>query len=114
MKPRHAAALALVMFAVSVTGCGRSGFWLLMVPPLHDGQVDANAPIKSWTTMSHPFRSLSECEHTKQGAAAFYANKQDMDKIQNMFKSFSKSQLEIGKTLLSHMTCVSSEDFRLK
>ena len=113
MKPRHAATLALLVLAASMAGCGPKAFWLLMIPPIHGGQVDINAPIKSWTSMYHPFRSLSECEQMKQAVTAFSSNKQDMEKMQKMFKNFGEAQLEITKTLESHATCIASDDPRL-
>ena len=113
MKRCHAAALALLVLAVSMAGCSPKAFWLLMVPPIHGGQVDINAPLKSWTPMYHLFRSLSDCEQMRQAVTAFGANKEYMEKMQKMFKSFGESQLETTKILESHATCVSSADFRL-
>jgi len=113
MKLRHAAALALVLLAVSMAGCSPKAFWLLMVPPIHGGQVDISAPLKSWTTMYHPFRSLSECEQMRQSIIAFSANKQDMEKMQKMLKNFGAGVWETTKTLESHATCVASDDSRL-
>jgi hypothetical protein len=47
MKPRHAAALALVS-------------WYLLAPPLYKGEVDENAPLKEWTVLQS-FSTVVEC-----------------------------------------------------
>ena len=64
--------------------------------------------------MHHPFGSLSECEQMKQAVTAFDSNKQYMEKMQKMFNGFGESQLEMTRTLVSHATCVSSDDPRLR
>jgi hypothetical protein len=48
---RHAAAFALVG-------------WYLMVPPVHDGQPDIQAPISSWTVFRR-FDSAAACQKWK-------------------------------------------------
>lgn len=51
MKPRHAAALALVG-------------WYLMTPPLYkDGELDEKAPLKEWTIINS-FDTATECSES--------------------------------------------------
>jgi hypothetical protein len=50
MKPRHAAALALVG-------------WYLMVPPRQsDGWPDLAAPVSEWTALGDGFADIESCE----------------------------------------------------
>src|SRR5260370_42243508 len=98
-----------------MAGCEGKAFWLLMMHPVQPGgQINVNAPIKSWTPMYHPFGSLSECEQMKQAVTSFDSNKQNMQKFQKMFKSFSGAQLDAAANMVSQATCVSSDDPRLK
>jgi hypothetical protein len=51
MKLRHTAALVLVG-------------WYLMIPPVHDGQPDTQAPISAWTVFRR-FDSAAACQKWK-------------------------------------------------
>jgi hypothetical protein len=51
MKPLHAAALAMVG-------------WYLMMPPVHDGQPDTQAPISAWKVF-RTFDSTAACQEWK-------------------------------------------------
>ena len=51
MNPRHAVALTLVG-------------WYLMLPPVHDGQPDTQAPISAWTVFCK-FDSAAACQEWK-------------------------------------------------
>ena len=55
MKPRHAAALALVG-------------WYLMVPPVDGKSVDSDAPLSKWTVYATS-DSARKCEGTRMIAA---------------------------------------------
>jgi hypothetical protein len=55
MKPRHAAALALVS-------------WYLLIPPLSDPDglsINTTAPLTVWYNMKPSFASKQDCENTK-------------------------------------------------
>ncbi len=91
MKPRHAAALALVG-------------WYLMVPPTSSSRVLADAPIAAWQILE-PFETLADCQHRKDGAAAvaesWHVQPEDNDR-------------RIA-ALAMHLTqCIASDDPRLK
>jgi hypothetical protein len=51
MNPRHIATFVLVG-------------WYLMIPPLHDGKPDTQAPIKAWTVFRR-FDSETACQKWK-------------------------------------------------
>lgn len=115
MRSLHLAALALLTIAALMAGCEGKAFWLLMRPPIQSGgQVNIDAPIKSWTPVHHVFGSLSECEKMKHADTSFDWNKQNMQIFEKMFKNLSQAQLDATKTMLSHMTCISSDDPRLR
>jgi hypothetical protein len=68
MKPRHAAALALVVLA----GCGRISAthptgWQMMLPPSSGDSaktLNPNAPLSSWRPFAQgPYPSDEFCEH---------------------------------------------------
>jgi hypothetical protein len=54
-----------------------------------------------------------ECEQMNQAVTSVDSDKQNMEKFQKMFKSFSESQLDATKIMVSHAMCVSSDDPRL-
>lgn len=53
MKPRHAAALALV------------GWYLMMPPVTSDGRIQKDAPLSRWYIFSN-FETKEECEKARQ------------------------------------------------
>ena len=113
MRFRHATSLALLTIAGSMAGCGGKPFWLLMTPPVKaDGQVNIDAPIKSWTTMSHVFGSLSECEQMKKMITS-PDSRETTQRLQKMFKNFSQAQADAATNMMSHLACFSSDDPRL-
>ena len=65
MKPRHAAALALLVLAASMAGCrGSNKGWYLLQPPLgDDGYANIDAPLAKWHFLG-AFDSAAECERT--------------------------------------------------
>jgi len=101
MKPRHAAALALVG-------------WYLMVPPLGwsdstRGAVDFGAPLSTWF-LSKSFDTAKECEHarkTKYIEASREEHKIPLSELQE------SPRLPI---LIEDMfnSCIASNDPRLK
>ena len=90
MKPRHAAALALVG-------------WYLMVPPFSAKDVLYNTPLSRWQPVEK-YSTLAECEEGKQTAVREFAAFLDADMVP---KSFKMKALQAGK-------CIASDDPRLK
>jgi len=85
MKPRHAAALALVG-------------WYLMIPPRSSGQkaVDSGAPLSKWT-VSSAYDAAHECEGAK--FLNREGHKQDTDPLKAAFDAAQ---------------CIATDDPRLK
>ena len=99
MTLRHAAALALV------------GFWLLMKPPTHKGNVDIKAPQKKWMVTGYVFDSSANCQAWRDR------------QLESMRKNYGKiltkvpnalSQVDELVTQYEASMCVSSDDPRLK
>jgi hypothetical protein len=86
MKPRHAAALALVV-------------WYLLAPPLYKGEVDEKAPLKEWTVLQS-FGTVVECSQWLSGL---------LHKA-----SLEPAMKTVVKHRLLASSCVSSDDPRLK
>jgi hypothetical protein len=110
MKPRHAAALALVVLAASMAGCkSGSTFWLLMTPPAQANGQDE--PMITWSP-SQLFRSSAECEQVRKAMSAVTA-KQAQQSFGKIFKNLSDAQLDATVGAMSHSVCISSADPRL-
>jgi hypothetical protein len=84
MKPRHAAALALVG-------------WYLMAPPMNpDKNVRVNAPLSQWQIVDS-FDNAQDCH----------------DKKARLTSDMMNRQPELGRRAL-HSACISTDDPRLK
>ena len=101
MKPRHAAALALVG-------------WYLMVPPLGEsdstkGWVDFGAPLATWF-LSKSFDTAKECEDAR---GKIYVDASREERKIPLFKLRTSPRLPV---LIQDMfnTCIASNDPRLK
>jgi hypothetical protein len=91
MKPRHAAALAVLA-------------WYLMIPPLADPDglsIDTTAPLTAWYNMKPSFPSKQDCETTKAKMIALHPHPSSPPE---------QLRLEGAKAAL----CVPSDDPRLK
>ena len=111
MKPRHAAALALVG-------------WYLMTPPIAPGALDnpqqaqlirASAPLSEWGIV-HSFDTADECK-----AAAYRARMEAYRSIVKEFKehkSVDRNTAERAKETVetqdTSAQCIASDDPRLK
>ena len=84
MKPRHAAALALVG-------------WYLMAPPLYKGEVEEKAPLKKWTVFQS-FGTVAECSQW----LSVMLDKADLD----------PAHRTVVKHRLLAASCVSTDDPR--
>ncbi|HUA33126.1 MAG TPA: hypothetical protein VMA09_05935 [Candidatus Binataceae bacterium] len=112
MNARHAAALALLLLVASMVGCERrKPFWLMMMPPVQEGQLELNAPMMSWSP-NGLFGSFSECEQARKAAAAFSV-KQAQQMFGKMFKNFSEAQIKGAMGVMSNAVCIASDDPRL-
>lgn len=114
MKPRHAAALALVG-------------WYLMMPPVDVRGERSSIPFAQWTKVT-AFNSAAECqrEMMKERASAqdtldkrFHAwlgtqstTNETMGKIGKFAATHYKENADI--IARAHMTCISGDDPRLK
>jgi hypothetical protein len=58
MKPRHAAALALV------------GWYLIFPPQKSDGWSDYNAPLRKWIVSGYPYDNAQSCQDHLRGLRA--------------------------------------------
>ena len=95
MKPRHAAALALVG-------------WYLMAPPTSANRVWAQAPLAQWKIL-RSYDSASECQNYSLGGFTIWrevANRNFPSKDETFYEVF-------GEEVLSTV-CVSTDDPRLK
>jgi hypothetical protein len=92
MKPRHAAALALVG-------------WYLMVPPVRGapGEIIEHAPLSEWDIDSQ-YDSNAECENSVPS---------DKD-IQESVKQCSNGDCAITVALPGYGRCIAANDPRLK
>ena len=86
MKPRHAAALALVG-------------WYLLAPPLYRGEVDEKAPLKEWAVLQS-FGTVAECSQW----LSVLLDKADLD----------PATRTVVKHRLLAASCVSTDDPRLR
>jgi hypothetical protein len=105
MKPRHAAALALV-------------YWILMVPPMQADpvppghyqkltRVDGNAPLTRWALYAHS-KTASGCNQLRSAK---------IKEAQRLYSSASgpyASDQRIESEQIEQAQCVSSDDPRLK
>ncbi len=103
MKPRHAAALALVG-------------WYLMMPPILDTGgpgIDApDFPLTSWTVVES-YDSATACQKAK----AVYpkrARRELKERLQDQTYNWRMSAIALLEDQLKHLSCVSSDDPRLK
>jgi hypothetical protein len=92
MKPRHAAALALVV-------------WYMMVPPVRGapGEILGHAPLSQWEVYSW-YDSRAECEKSIPS---------DRD-IQENMKQCSNGDCAINTALPGYGRCIAGNDPRLK
>jgi hypothetical protein len=117
MKPRHAAALALVG-------------WYLMVPPrAQDGSPNIRAPLPKWNQASNGFDTASECSMARNQEALrvvrnLDAVKQEIEALPNtenqpLSKVAPKTYDRYANALnaadaLTDSRCVATDDPRLK
>ena len=103
MKPRHAAALAIVA-------------WYLMIPPINaHNKVDAHAPMSKWKK-GVSFDSEKECDDSLQDAIAnpmTESEYQAAEKATLKAKMHPLSQSDMKKRT-AESVCVSADDPRLK
>jgi hypothetical protein len=93
MKPRHAAALALVG-------------WYLMIPPVRGapGEILEQAPLSEWE-FSNQYDSKAECENFV---------KESNEHIQETLKQCSNGDCAINVTRPIFGRCIAANDPRLK
>jgi hypothetical protein len=86
MKPRHASAVALVV-------------WYLLAPPLYKGEVDEKAPLEEWTVL-YSFGTVAECSQW----LSVLLHKANLD----------PATRTVVKHRLLAASCMSTDDPRLK
>jgi len=97
MKPRHAAALALVG-------------WYLLVPPLTSGTVLRNAPLSQWEQVKS-FDTADACEKNVTFLGSIY----DSEAVKRAAAETGKAaDLAVGKKRMDAAICISTDDSRLK
>lgn len=102
MKPRHAAALALVG-------------WYLMVPLVHtEGDkvfVESRAPVRHWGRIGRIFNSVTDCENAREKTQK---NLQDTEK--GLLEYAAENDANVSEQVLKRyeagrqMRCVSKDD----
>jgi len=96
MKPRHAAALALVG-------------WYLMIPPIGAHRtIHDDAPISSWRIESS-YDKAAECE---EGRSAW--KRTTLDEAKNLHLAIKESDTELVLMDFKLGVCVATDDPRLK
>jgi hypothetical protein len=104
MKPRHAAALALVG-------------WYLIVPPNSKvpHSVDSTAPISRWRIITD-FESADSCNQALTELKNKNGDPAKLDRTGRLrrFQRVQPADPELGRARVDHAACIASDDPRLK
>jgi hypothetical protein len=110
MKPRHAAALALVT-------------WYLLIPPWAGKDWDTSAPLNEWNVTRPTFGTRAECQRTKVDFSHLsddtLGEKVDAELAEaspGQMPTFEQRDrgIKLLRNRLNEMRCVSGDDPRLK
>jgi hypothetical protein len=97
MKLHHTVAIAPV-------------FWLLMMPPLHEGKADLTAPLRHWHVMGHLYDSSKDCEGDRVTVVATAKSISENSVAPWLKIPLSGPQIAEVKKAEESARCISSED----